>query len=192
MLEMVARSWWVLLLRGLVAVGFGVIALVWPGITTLALVIVFGAYVLADGVLDLIMAIGGRGSRGVALSGGDRVWLGFLGLIGVGAGLVAFFWPAITTVALLWVIAWWAIIRGLLELITAWRLRAELTNEWMWVLTGILSIGLGALLIAQPAAGALALVFWIGVFSIAWGVALSILAFRVKGMARGRPAAAAT
>lgn len=183
MLDLVSRYWWVVLLRGLLAIGFGIVALIWPGITIIALVIVFGAYALVDGVLDVVMAIGGRGADESKLTGGSRVWLGLLGLIGIGAGVVAFAWPGITAVALLWVIAFWAILGGIAQLAAAWRLRAELTNEWLWVLAGLFSIALGVLLIAQPAAGALALVLWIGIFAIAWGITLVILSFRIKGLA---------
>lgn len=182
MLEVVARRWWVLLLRGLLAIGFGVVALIWPGITILALVLVFAAYALLDGVLDLILGIGGRAGE-ARLAGSDRAWLVFLGLISIAAAAVAVVWPGITAVALLWIIAFWAILSGLIETITAWRLRAELTNKWMLVLSGLLSIALGVLLIVQPAAGALALVVWIGVFALAWGVLLTIFAFRVRGLA---------
>lgn len=180
MLELVSRYWWVVLLRGLLAIGFGIVALVWPGITILALVIVFGAYALVDGVLDVVMAIGGKGPDKARLATGSRVWLAVLGLIGIGAGVVAFAWPGITAVALLWIIAFWAILGGIAQLAAAWRLRAELTNEWLWVLAGLLSIALGVLLIAQPAAGAIALVLWIGIFAIAWGVTLVVLSFRIK------------
>lgn len=183
MLDLVSRYWWVVLLRGLLAIGFGVVALIWPGITILAVVIVFGAYALVDGVLDVVMAIGGKGPDKARLAGGSRFWLGLLGLIGIGAGIVAFAWPGITAVALLWVIAFWAILSGIGHIAAAWRLRAELTNEWLWVLAGVLSIALGVLLIAQPAVGALALILWIGIFAIAWGVTLVILSFRVKGLA---------
>lgn len=179
MLDLVARYWWVLLLRGVLAIGFGIVALIWPAITVLALVIVFGAYALVDGILDVVVGVGGRAGE-TRLGGADRVWLVLMGLLGIGAGLIAFFWPQITAIALLWVIAFWAIVSGLLEIATAWRLRAELDNEWMWVLAGVLSIALGVVLMVQPTAGALALVLWIGIFAIAWGVALAILAFRVR------------
>lgn len=182
MLELAARYWWVILLRGILAIGFGVVALIWPGITIFALVILFGAYVLFDGVLDVVMAIGGKGPDEARLAGGERAWMAVMGVIGVAAGIIAFVWPGITAVALLWVIAFWAILSGILEIVTAWRLRAELTNEWLWVLAGLLSIALGVLLIAQPATGAVALVIWIGIFAIAWGIALAILSFRVKGL----------
>jgi uncharacterized membrane protein HdeD (DUF308 family) len=181
-LELASRYWWVILLRGILAIGFGVVALIWPGITILALVILFGAYVLFDGVLDVVMAIGGNGPDEARLAGGERAWMAVMGVIGVAAGIIAFVWPGITAVALLWVIAFWAILSGILEIVTAWRLRAELTNEWLWVLAGLLSIALGVLLIAQPATGAVALVIWIGIFAIAWGIALAILSFRVKGL----------
>ena len=182
MIEDVARYWWVFLVRGLLAIAFGIAALVWPQITVWALVIVFGVYVLIDGVLDLGMAIGGTGPGGTRLGGGRRWWLVFMGLLGIAAGLVAFFWPEITAVALLWVIAVWAIISGVIELMTAWTARAELNNEWMWVLAGVLSIALGILLLAQPGTGAVALIYWIGVLAIAWGVALCIVSFQVKFM----------
>lgn len=182
MLDQAARYWWVILIRGLLAVGFGVIAIAWPEMTILALVIVFGAYALIDGVLDVVLGIAGRGPGERRLSGADRTVLIVLGVVSVAAGVVALVWPGITAVALLWLIAFWAILSGVLELATAWRLRAELTNEWLWVLTGLLSIALGILLIVQPASGALALVIWIGVFAIAWGVMLAILSFRVRGL----------
>jgi uncharacterized membrane protein HdeD (DUF308 family) len=165
----------------LLAIVFGIAALVWPEITVWALVIVFGVYVLVDGVLDIGMAIGGS-SGGVRLSGGRRFWLLLMGLLGIAAGLVSFFWPSITAVALLWVIAVWAIVSGLFELLTAWQLRAELTNEWMWVLAGLLSIALGILLLLQPRTGAVALIIWIGIMAIAWGVALTVVSFQIRGI----------
>jgi uncharacterized membrane protein HdeD (DUF308 family) len=187
MLESLAASWWVFLIRGLAAIAFGVIAVFWPGITVGALVIVFGAYAVVDGVFDLMLGIRGTASTGRSLTGGDRVWLVLSGILGVAAGFIAFVWPGITAVALLWVIAFWAVFTGVIELFAAWRLRAELTNEWMWVISGLLSIALGVLLIAQPAEGALALVLWVGILAIAWGTALCVLAFRIRGLA-GRPA----
>ncbi len=193
MLEMLSRNWWIFLVRGLLAIAFGVVAMIWPGITVLALVLLFGVYVLLDGIIDIGAAISGRGVGAQQLSGGHRVLLGLIGLVGVAAAVIAFFWPAITALALLFVIAWWAIIRGVLEIVAAWRLRAELTNEWMWVLSGLLSIALGVILIARPGTGALALVLLIAAFSIAWGVALCIVAFRIRGLTgEDRPAAAAT
>lgn len=192
MLDLARKYWWVFLVRGILAIGFGVIALIWPGITLLALVILFGVYVIVDGILEIGVAISGRGSADRELTGGNRVLIGLLGLISVAAGLIAFFWPGITALALLFVIAFWAIVRGIFEIIAAWRLRAELTNEWMWVLSGLLSIALGVILFLFPGTGALALVIWIGVFAIAWGVALCVVAFRVRSVSRGTGTAEAT
>lgn len=186
MLDVLAARWWVVLLRGLAAIAFGVIALFWPGITVLALVFLFGIYAVIDGVTDLVAGIGGDGR-----SAGGRGLLILMGVLGIAAGIIAFVWPGITTVALLWVIAIWAIVTGILEIIAAIRLRAEIDNEWWLGLSGLLSVALGVILIVQPAAGALALVLWIGILSIAWGIALTVLAFRVRGV-RGTatPAAA--
>jgi uncharacterized membrane protein HdeD (DUF308 family) len=190
MLQAIADSWWVFLVRGLAAIGFGVLALIWPEITLGALVIVFGVYALFDGIMDIVLGVGvGRDQRGHRLSSENRIWLVLMGLVSVAAGVIAFVWPAITAVALVWVIAFWAIVTGLVELFLAWRLRAELTNEWMWVLSGLLSIGLGVVLVVQPTAGALALVLWIGLLAIAWGVTLCITAFRLRGL-RSRTASA--
>ncbi len=186
--DLVSRYWWVLLVRGLFVIAFGILTLVWPGITVWALVLVFAFYALSDGVLDIAMGIGGQGPMDERLSGGRRVWVIILGLIGIAAGLVAIFWPSITAVALLWVIAFWAIGAGIAQLITAWQLRSELRNEWLWVLAGLLMIALGVILMLRPGEGALLLLTWIGVLAIAWGVALAILSFRLRSQARPVPA----
>lgn len=185
MIDDIARYWWVMLVRGLAAIAFGVAAFVWPDITLWALVILFGVYVLVDGVLDVGMAVGGGSPEGDRLSGGRRLWLAVMGLFGIAAGLVSFFWPEITAVALLWVIAVWAILSGLIELLTAWRLRAELTDEWIWVLAGLFSIALGVLLLVQPRTGAIALVVWIGILAAAWGAMLVIVSFQLRRLGGG-------
>ena len=180
MLEVAARYWWVMLLRGVIAILFGLSALVWPEITVLALVLVFGVYSLLDGILGVSMAIGGKD-----MHGSDRLVVGLMGLVGIAAGVIAFVWPEITAVALLWVIATWAIITGLLEILIAVRFRKEITNEWFWVLSGLLSVALGLFLVFQPALGALGLVTTIAIFSIAWGITLITFSLRVKKLGRG-------
>ena len=180
MLEVAARYWWVMLLRGLIAIMFGLAALVWPEITVLALVLVFGVYSLLDGILGISMAVGGKD-----MDGSDRLVVGLMGLVGIAAGVIAFVWPEITAVALLWVIAAWAIVTGLLEILVAVRFRKEMTNEWFWVLSGLLSVALGLFLVFQPALGALSLVTTIGIFSIAWGITLVAFSFRVKNLGTG-------
>jgi uncharacterized membrane protein HdeD (DUF308 family) len=125
------RSWWILAVRGVVAVIFGLLALIWPEITLLALVLVFGAYAFVDGVFALVAAVRGR-----QLAGGSRAWLVLEGLLGVGAGVVAVLWPDITALALLWVIAVWAVLTGVLEILAAVRLRRVLDNDGLLVVCG--------------------------------------------------------
>lgn len=118
---------------------FGLLALIWPQITLLALVLVFGVYAIVDGVAALVAA-----ARGRQLAGGSRGWLVLEGLLGIAAGIVALLWPGITALALLWVIAAWAVLTGVLEIVAAVRLRRVLDNEWLVVVAGILSIWAGA------------------------------------------------
>jgi len=178
MLEVAARYWWVVLLRGVLSILFGAAALVWPGITGLALVLVFGVYSLLDGVLDLTMSFGGKD-----MPGSNRLAVALMGFFGIAAGIVAFLWPGITAIALLWVIGAWAIATGILEILVAVRLRKEITNEWFWVLSGLLSLVLGVVLVVRPDVGAVGVVTTIGIFSIAWGVSLAVFSFRIKNLA---------
>jgi uncharacterized membrane protein HdeD (DUF308 family) len=175
-----AAHWWVLLLRGLIAILFGIMAFVWPGVTLAALVLLWGAYALVDGIFEVIAGVRGK-------------WWGlvFLGILGIAAGVLTFLWPGITAIALLWVIAIWAIVIGIMQISAAIRLRKEVQGEWLWILTGILTVILGVLLIARPGAGALSVLWLIGWFAIAWGILLCILAFKVKKMGE-LPIAAAT
>ncbi|HEV2547182.1 MAG TPA: HdeD family acid-resistance protein [Stellaceae bacterium] len=169
-----ARGWWLLLLRGLVAIIFGVLAWVQPGITLAALVLLFGAYSMADGVLCLWTAITGP-------KGHEYWWLLLLqGLVGIGIGFLTFFAPGITALALLFYIAIWAIATGVLEIAAAIRLRKEIDNEWLLLVAGLASVAFGILLAAQPAAGALAVLWLIGSYAILFGVLLLILAFKIR------------
>ena len=169
-----ARGWWLLLLRGLVAIIFGVLAWVQPGITLAALVLLFGAYSMADGVLCLWTATTGP-------KGHEYWWLLLLqGLVGIGIGFLTFFAPGITALALLFYIAIWAIATGVLEIAAAIRLRKEIDNEWLLLVAGLASVAFGILLAAQPAAGALAVLWLIGSYAILFGVLLLILAFKIR------------
>jgi uncharacterized membrane protein HdeD (DUF308 family) len=168
------RHWWVLALRGLAAIVFGILAFIWPGVTLSVLILLFGAYAIVDGVLALYAAL---------RSGGKHVWAPLLeGVVGIVAGLVAFFLPGLTALALLFVIAAWAILTGILEVIAAVRLRQVISNEWMLIFSGVLSVVFGLLLIAQPGAGALAVVWLIGIYAIIFGIAMLALAWRLRGM----------
>ncbi|HTR02816.1 MAG TPA: HdeD family acid-resistance protein [Thermoanaerobaculia bacterium] len=172
MVRTLAQHWWVLLLRGLLAIAFGLMAWQWPGVTIAVLVMFWGAYALVDGLFEVV--------AGVRAKWGSLV---FLGILGIAAGIVTLFWPGITAVALLYIIAFWAIVAGVLQISAAIRLRREIQGEVLWILSGLCTVILGVLLIARPGAGALAVVGLIGAFAIAWGILLVILAFKLKGHA---------
>jgi uncharacterized membrane protein HdeD (DUF308 family) len=183
-LPVLARNWWALVLRGLAAILFGVLAFAWPGITLFVLVLFFGAYMLVDGIFAIVAAVRAAGEE-------DRWWLLLVqGILGVLAGLVAIFWPGLTALALLYFIAAWAIVTGIMEIVAAVRLRQEIEGEWALGLSGLLSVIFGVLLVVLPApAGLLSLVWLIGAYAVATGVLLVILAFRVRSEA-GREAPA--
>ncbi|MCP2258445.1 Uncharacterized membrane protein HdeD, DUF308 family [Streptoalloteichus tenebrarius] len=178
--ELLLRRWWMPVVRGVAAILFGVLALVWPGVTLLALVLLWGVFALVDGVVALSMVATDRGVPGV-----DRWTWGLLGVLGLLAGLAALVWPGITALALLLVIAAWAVVVGVLQIVGAVRLRRVIRNEWLLGIAGALSVLLGVLLFVQPGAGALALVTVIGVFAILWGVALVVLGLRLRALTRG-------
>jgi uncharacterized membrane protein HdeD (DUF308 family) len=176
LLEDVSDHWWVLLLRGIVAIIFGVLAFVWPGATLLALVFVWGAYAIIDGAFALYLTY---------LAGRQQLrWWPYLleGLVGIGAGIVAFVWPGMTELALLFLIAAWAIVTGIAEIIAAVDLRKLIDNEWLLGLAGVFSIIFGVLVILQPSAGAVAIVWTIGLYALVFGVTLVALAFRVRSL----------
>ena len=172
--DLFSRNWWTLALRGLVAILFGIVAFVWPGMTLLTLVFLFGAYALADGVFALINAY--RAPRGYPRFGR----LIFHGLISLAAGIAAFVVPGITALALLVLIGVWAIVTGILEITAAVELRKVIAHEWLMALGGVLSVLFGIAILVQPAAGALALLWWIGGFAVLFGIVLMTLAFRVR------------
>ena len=142
------------------------------------LVLLFGAYAMTDGILGVISAIKGRKER-------EHWWALLLeGLVGVGVGVLTLFAPAVTTLALLFYIAIWAVAKGLLEIVAAMRLRKEIEGEWLLVLGGLASVAFGGLLMARPHAGALAVVWLIAAYSVAFGVVLAILALEARGFER--------
>jgi uncharacterized membrane protein HdeD (DUF308 family) len=179
MLSTIAQLWWVLLLRGICATLFGVFAILWPGVTLWVLIIVFGAYALVDGVAGIALGISGRVN--------GRTWweMILLGLLGVLAGVVAFLWPALTAVILLIIIALWAIIRGVLEIIAAIKLRKMIEGEWLLILSGLLSVAFGVLLLLRPGAGALAVMWLIGIYMIVFGITAIALSLRLRSL-KGR------
>jgi uncharacterized membrane protein HdeD (DUF308 family) len=177
-LNHLAARWWMLVVRGIAAILFGVLALALPGAGLLALVIVWAIYALIDGIFNLMLS--GRAAR----AGASWGWLLFEGIVSVAAGLLTFFWPAITATALLIVIAVWAIITGIAEIAASIRLRREIRNEWLLALSGVLSIVFGVLLLVYPNAGALALVWLIGAYAIVFGALLIGLGLRLHHWAQ--------
>lgn len=173
-----ADRWWVLVVRGLAAILFGILTFAIPGISLLALVMLWAAYALVDGVLSLVLAV--RRTR----AGRRWGWLLFEGIAGIAAAAVAVIWPGITAMALLAVIAAWAVLTGIAEIAVAIHLRRQLTGEWMLVVGGILSIAFGVLLVAYPAAGVLAVLWLVGAYAIAFGVLLVGLGWRLHGWRR--------
>jgi uncharacterized membrane protein HdeD (DUF308 family) len=188
MVQTLARNWWAVVLRGVAGVLFGLAAFFWPGVTLLVLVALFGAYALVDGIFNVVAAIRGADT--------DRWWLLLIsGLLGILVGVWTFFWPDVTALALLYLVAAWAVVTGVLEIVAAVRLRKEIEGEWMLVLSGLLSVLFGVYVAFFPGAGALAIVWIIGAYALVSGVLLIALGFRLRSLAHSqmgaRPAAGA-
>ena len=172
--SILSRNWWKVLLRGLAAIMFGILVWLLPGISLAVLVLLFGAFVLVDGILGVWLAIDGRKEY-------EDWWVLLLwGLLGIGVGVLTFMSPGVTGLALLFFIAAWAIATGVLEIVAAIRLRREIKGEWLLILGGLLSVMFGALLMAQPGVGALALIWLIGTYAVIFGIVLVILAFKTR------------
>jgi uncharacterized membrane protein HdeD (DUF308 family) len=171
MLHLLARHWWALALRGVFAVLFGLLTFLIPGITLLTLVLLFGAYAILDGIFDIISAVRAPG----------RHWpLVLEGVVGIIIGILTFIWPGITTMVLLYLIAFWAIFTGILEIVAGIRLREVIANEWLLILMGVLSVLFGFLILIFPGAGALAIIIWIGAYALLFGIMLIALALLLR------------
>jgi uncharacterized membrane protein HdeD (DUF308 family) len=180
--ERLAKNWWVFLLRGVLAILFGLGAMVLPGITLAALVLLYGAYALADGVVAAIAAFTKR------KAGEGFPWsVLVIGLAGIAAGVLTFMYPGLTALVLLYFIAAWHVVRGISEIVVAIRLRKDIKGEGWLIAGGVLSVLFGLFLYARPGAGAVARIWMIGAFAILFGIVLVALSFRLKGL---KPAAA--
>ena len=174
MLSALARNWWAVLLRGIAALIFGLLALLWPGLAGIALVLLFGAYAFVDGIFSLVASIRAAESH-------ER-WIAFAieGLIGLIIAAITFFDPLITAIALYWLIAIWAVLTGIFELVAAVQLRALVPQEFLLIIGGLTSVAFGILMVVFPRFGALAVIWLIGFYAILFGVILITFSFRLR------------
>jgi uncharacterized membrane protein HdeD (DUF308 family) len=177
MLRVLSRNWWLIVVRGACAIMFGLLAWSSPAITLATLVLVWGAFAMADGVIAVASALTGAS---------DKPWwvLALDGVVAIGAALVAMFYPGVTALVLLYVIALRAIAGGVLQIVAAIQLRKEIEGELWLALAGTASLAFGLFVIARPGAGALAVLWTIGLYAVVFGIVLVGLGFRVRGFKR--------
>jgi uncharacterized membrane protein HdeD (DUF308 family) len=173
MAAIMVGNWWALALRGVVAILFALIAFFLPGITAAALILLFGAYAFVDGVFALIAGL--RAARHHGRSGA----LLLEGILNIVIGMIVFVWPGPALVALIYLIAIWAVISGI-ALIAAGMALIRHSGEWLLVLSGVISVLLGIILFVQPAAGVVALSWWLGFYALLFGIILVATAFRIR------------
>ena len=172
--ETLVQNWWLFTLRGVLGIIFGILALIFPGPTILSLVLLFSAYMLADGIFGIISAV-----RAIRRKEDRWGLLIFEGLLDIATGVVAFLWPGLTVVAFVWLIAAWAIVSGGLMTAAGFRLNIE-HGRWWLVLGGLLSLAYGVLLIIAPLIGAVVLTWWLGAYALVFGVALVIFSLKLR------------
>lgn len=171
---MLSDNWWALVLRGLAAVLFGIIALLSPGITLTTLVLLFGIYAFIDGVFAIATVIKKR-------NGQRPTWAWLLeGVVGIAAGVLAFVLPGATALALLYLIAGWAVATGILEIVVAFKLRKEIKGEWLLFIAGALSVVFGLFIAMFPAASVVVVIAMVGFYAVFFGVLLTLLGLRLR------------
>jgi uncharacterized membrane protein HdeD (DUF308 family) len=176
MLDVMSRNWWIFLVRGAIAIVFGIMALVWPELTLSTLILLFGFYAIFDGVVAIWHGITNRDDR-------DHRWANILiGVAGILAGLLVIFLPGLSAIALMFLIAAWMIVIGVLEIASAIRLRQVIANEWFLGASGLLSVLLGLFFMIVPGSGALALVTVIGIYAILFGALLIVFSLRLRSL----------
>jgi uncharacterized membrane protein HdeD (DUF308 family) len=180
MLSLVSRDWWVYAIRGVAAILFGIMAVIWPAPTLSVLVLLFGAYAFVDGVA-LLVAL----ARGDVLARSHKWATGLMGVFGIAVAIVTLVWPGMTALTLLYLVAFWAITMGVLQIVAAIEFRREIDGELFVVLGGILSIAFGGFLVAFPGAGLLSLVWLVGFWAELFGFSSLGVAYRLHGIDRG-------
>ena len=173
LLSTLSQNWWLLLLRGLFAILFGIAAFSWPGLTLALLVLMWGVYAGLDGLFAIIAAIKGGAPA-------PRWWLALVGLLGLGAAAVCIVNPGIAIAVIIMIIGWTSIIRGIFEIVGAIGLRKEIEGEWWLILSGVFSILLGVIFVTRPGAGALAMIWLIAAMAIVAGIAMVLLSIRLR------------
>jgi uncharacterized membrane protein HdeD (DUF308 family) len=177
LLDTMARHWWAFVARGVLAVLFGIAAIVWPALTFQVLLVLFGVFAIVDGIVSIV---------GGLQSAGRTRWTSLLaGVVSVVIGVGVFLWPGVTALALVYFIAAWAILTGIMEVAGAIALRAEIEDEWLLAIAGVLSVVIGLYLAAFPGSGALALTLVIGAYAIGFGVLLVIAGIRLRSWQGG-------
>lgn len=176
MLGVLSRNWWVLALRGALAVLFGAVVFLTPGIALSALIALIGAYMLVDGVFSIVNGVRDRTT--------NRNWWVLLleGVVGIIAGVLTFIWPGVTAVIVLYLVAGWAVVTGVFEILAAIRLREEIEGEIWLGLSGLVSIVFGVVLVLFPGTGILSLLLFVGAYAVVFGIIMIVLAFRLRGM----------
>jgi uncharacterized membrane protein HdeD (DUF308 family) len=165
MIGALVDKWWVLVVRGVFGVLAGIIAFAMPGAAILSIVLVWGVFAEIDGIGALMLALSGRHAAGRA-----RVPLLVAGIAGVLAGLVTWLWPALSATVLIWIVAAWAIGRGIFQVIAAIELRREIEGEWLMVVSGVLSVIFGLVILYQPVVGLLTVAYLVGLYACSVGL----------------------
>ena len=179
MLSLVSRDWWVYAARGIAAILFGIMALIWPGPTLAVLILLFGAYAFVDGI-SLIVAL----ARGDVLARSHKWITGLMGVLGIAVAIATLVWPGLTALTLLYLVSFWAVTTGILQIASAIEFRREIAGELFVVLGGIFSIVFGALLVAFPGTGLLSLVWLVGFWAELFGFSSLGIAYRLHGIDR--------
>ena len=175
--DMLHHRWTALLWRGIIAIAIGLLVWTRPGISLKLLILAFGLWALVDGLVNCWLAFEDRPQQSWG-------WMLLDGVIGIVIGLIALARPGATALGLLFLIATWAVLRGILEIVVAISLRKELAGEWRLLLAGALSILFGAIVFARPGAGLLAVVWIIGFYAVLYGIMLVMLAFKAKNLGK--------